>query len=251
MISSNRELKARARCLLPGHYSVLIISLLTAELLFSVTAGIFTTTGAGNSILISILSTLIIWLLYGVIHAGLHWQQLNLVRERKVRIADIFYCFRAHPDRAIIITFLLILINVVLSLPAIAVIFFFVRNYAPVSLIGQELVITIPPLREAVIMLGILLIWLIVIAAVNLHYAMAYYLFIDDPENGAVATLRQSRTLMQGHKFRLARLFLSFAGLILLGILSLGIGLLWVFPYMSASETCFYQELIHSSEGLE
>jgi uncharacterized membrane protein len=49
---------------------------------------------------------------------------------------------------------------------------------------------------------------------------------------------------MNGNKFRLFKLYLSFIPLILLGIITFFIPLLWVNAYMEASQAAFYQDLI-------
>ena len=46
-----------------------------------------------------------------------------------------------------------------------------------------------------------------------------------------------------GHRFDLFWLYLSFIGWALLCILTFGIGLFWLIPYMSASEIGFYEDL--------
>ena len=49
--------------------------------------------------------------------------------------------------------------------------------------------------------------------------------------------------MMKGHKFDLFFLHLSFIGWIILAVLSAGIGLFWLVPYIEASEAAFYQEV--------
>lgn len=55
--------------------------------------------------------------------------------------------------------------------------------------------------------------------------------------------ITEIRKLMDGHKWRLFLLNLSFVGWYLLGILSLGIGWLWILPYRNASLVAFYQDI--------
>ena len=49
--------------------------------------------------------------------------------------------------------------------------------------------------------------------------------------------------MMDGHKMDLFLLILSFIGWFLLSILTLGIGLLWLIPYMYTSIAHFYEQL--------
>ena len=83
------------------------------------------------------------------------------------------------------------------------------------------------------------------IGAIVLSYAysMVPYLLRDYPELSAREALRTSSQMMKGHKWDLFVLDLSFIGWILLGIMTAGIGLLWVAPYMDTTHAAFYEDL--------
>jgi uncharacterized membrane protein len=49
--------------------------------------------------------------------------------------------------------------------------------------------------------------------------------------------------MMKGHKFDLFWLWLSFIGWWFLGLLTLGIGYLWLSPYVTTSTASFYEEV--------
>ena len=74
-------------------------------------------------------------------------------------------------------------------------------------------------------------------------YTMAPYIAEDNPELGPRECLQRSEAMMYGHKMDLFILHLSYIGWILLGILTLGIGLLWVMPWMEMAQAKFYEEL--------
>ena len=74
-------------------------------------------------------------------------------------------------------------------------------------------------------------------------YIMAPYIAEDNPELDPIECLRRSEVLMYGHKMDLFILHLSFIGWILLGVITLGIGLLWVKPWMEMAQVKFYEEL--------
>jgi len=74
-------------------------------------------------------------------------------------------------------------------------------------------------------------------------YRMVFYILIDNPEIGVSEALRQSKKMMYGYKSKLFCLDLSFIGWGLLCILTFGIGILWLSPYMLTSQTIFYEEL--------
>ena len=69
------------------------------------------------------------------------------------------------------------------------------------------------------------------------------YLCLDESSLSAVELLHASRELMKGNCFRLFYLCASFFGVALLGVFSLGIGLLWIVPYMEMTIITFYREL--------
>ena len=74
-------------------------------------------------------------------------------------------------------------------------------------------------------------------------YAMAPYLMAEHPEWGAQECLTRSREIMNGHKWELFCLQWSFIGWILLSLFTLGIGNLFLVPYMQASRAAFYRNL--------
>lgn len=69
------------------------------------------------------------------------------------------------------------------------------------------------------------------------------YLLKDYPRLSVMETLRLSRKMMMGHKMRLFKLQLSFLGWLILCGLTLGIGLLWLIPYMMTTFAAFYQDV--------
>jgi uncharacterized membrane protein len=54
---------------------------------------------------------------------------------------------------------------------------------------------------------------------------------------------RESRQMMVGNKVRMFYLVLTFIGWGILAVLSLGIGYLWIGPYIMETKTFFYLEL--------
>lgn len=74
-------------------------------------------------------------------------------------------------------------------------------------------------------------------------YAMTPYVMNDYPEKAADDCIHESRMMMQGYKWKLFCLDLSFIGWALLCCLTVGIGFLWLQPYIEASHAKFYDEL--------
>ena len=74
-------------------------------------------------------------------------------------------------------------------------------------------------------------------------YSMSMYIRNDQPSLEAGECITKSREMMDGHKWRLFCLDMSFIGWILLCILSFGIGFIWLTPYMQTARTAFYEDL--------
>lgn len=78
-----------------------------------------------------------------------------------------------------------------------------------------------------------------------LSYAMAFYILADDNEKTvkAMEAIDKSKVIMYGYKWKLFCLGLRFFLLALLCILTLGIGFLWLMPYMQVSMAKFYEDV--------
>ena len=74
-------------------------------------------------------------------------------------------------------------------------------------------------------------------------YSLTPYILIDNPELSPREAVRRSQQMMQGQKFNLFYLQLSFIGWSILACLTGGIGFLWLLPYMQTSQAVFYQNI--------
>lgn len=74
-------------------------------------------------------------------------------------------------------------------------------------------------------------------------YAMTPYILVDRPELSVHDAIRLSGRMMSGRKLDLFCLHLSFIGWMLLCILTLGIGILFLSPYMMTAQAAFYQDV--------
>ena len=73
-------------------------------------------------------------------------------------------------------------------------------------------------------------------------YALTPYIIMDEPELTARQAITRSSEIMQGRRWKLFCLSLSFIGWGILSILTFGIGILWLVPYMNASVAAFYED---------
>ena len=74
-------------------------------------------------------------------------------------------------------------------------------------------------------------------------YAMTPFILAENPDMTANEAITASRQLMDGHKVELFWLDLSFIGWSFLCVFTLGIGTLFLNPYMNAAHAAFYRNL--------
>jgi uncharacterized membrane protein len=84
----------------------------------------------------------------------------------------------------------------------------------------------------------------------SLSYSMAFFILRDNPNIKATEAITRSRKMMKGNKWKLFCLCLSFIGWAILCIFSLGIGFLWLTPYITSSIANFYEGLKQNQSAL-
>lgn len=97
-------------------------------------------------------------------------------------------------------------------------------------------------LVELVVIIGcVLFIVPGIIAA--LMFSQTSYILKDDTEISASDAMKKSMAMMQGHKMELFLLTLSFIGWAILACLTLGIGFLFLAPYIDTTLAHYYEDL--------
>lgn len=81
-----------------------------------------------------------------------------------------------------------------------------------------------------------------IIAAIS--YSQAYLIALENPDIDPMEAIRKSKELMKGHKMDFFILNLSFMGWMILGIFTLGLLYFWLIPYMSVTQSNFYNALL-------
>jgi uncharacterized membrane protein len=76
-----------------------------------------------------------------------------------------------------------------------------------------------------------------------LSYSMTFYILAEDDSIGAKQALDKSKLMMYGYKWKYFCLLLRFIGWGLLCILTIGIGFLWLIPYIQISTAKFYDDI--------
>lgn len=234
---SSKELKRLARERLTGHYGLPMGAFVVTQLIIVVINFPFNlslqTNPSNFQMIISALATFIISLLSILLSSGLIYIHLNLARGKESTFSDLFRFFTMRPDRFLLAGLMLIGVIFLIMLPAVictamVIIFDF----------GLWIVLTI-------------VVWMITFIGVfilSYSFGLIYYLLIDRSQASLMDIFRESRRLMKGNKGRMFYISLSFIGMSFLCIFSLGIGYLWVGPYMNQTNVEFYLNVIGETE---
>ena len=92
-----------------------------------------------------------------------------------------------------------------------------------------------------VILWALLLIIPGIIAA--LSYSQIYFILSDNKDIGPMEAIDRSKKMMMGNKWKFFCLLWRFFGWTILSILTLGIGFLWLVPYMHVTFAKFYEDI--------
>lgn len=82
-------------------------------------------------------------------------------------------------------------------------------------------------------------------------YAMTPYILAENPDLSPQQALDKSAKIMNGYKWTLFCLELSFIGWGILCILTCGIGYIWLSPYVAASRAEFYRQVSFTKASFE
>ena len=230
-LKSSSELKAIAKEKSLDKYGTLIFANILIFAIQFIVSALVTVSGPANIFLFCIneLITLVISILVGILVSGKAYLYMNLLYSQAVSTSDIFFGFKQHPNKAVTIQALFVVVDFLVSIPG-TVIFYLSRTNPSSGLLGILFIF---------IVLG-----LIVNVYVSLTYSQAFFLLHDYPDKSAKELLAYSKEMMKGHRFRLLYLHISFIPLMIFGVITLFIPLLWISVYRYATLTAFYQDLI-------
>jgi len=82
----------------------------------------------------------------------------------------------------------------------------------------------------------------------TISYSMAYYIMADNHNIEIMDAIKESKRITYGHKGDIFVLGLSFIGWGLLSCLTLGIGFLWLAPYIATTYSNLYNKLSDTPE---
>ncbi|MBO4902346.1 MAG: DUF975 family protein [Lachnospiraceae bacterium] len=160
---------------------------------------------------------------------GYSYLCLKISRSETAKISDLFFVYKNNPDRVILLYLLSFLIQTLISLPSDVVNYIYEKNPQNVVLYFAGTVLSIASFVLTYIF--------------SLMVSQVFFLYMDDVNRSVPEIFRESIALMKGHKGRLFYLQVSFIGWILLALLTCGVLLFWVGPYMTITFAEFYRNL--------
>ncbi|MCR5789185.1 MAG: DUF975 family protein, partial [Lachnospiraceae bacterium] len=164
--------------------------------------------------------SLIVSLLLALFMTGYKRICLIVARDLKPSLSDLLFPFKYNPDKVILLSFIIWIVSTIGSLTSF--------------LTGSEETGGVSMLDGRVFFAGMVLevVSLALLIAVSSWLFAGYYIYLDDPDRPVVSIIRQSVQMMRGNVLRLIYLTLTFTGWFLLVILTYGVALLYVAPYM-------------------
>lgn len=244
------ELKNLAKDTLQGKYgaAVLILflySLITngaslfINLLSNTTAATaYTMTGSPTSVtvigIVFEIVNLAAVLILGILQAGVALFYLNIACGQPYNTGDLFYGFKRDSGKTLILSSAVGLCNAVCLYPC---------QYCLSAYINS---------RDAMMLYAAFIAMVVgfcVYIPVSLGLSQVFYLMLDYPDYSAKETLALTFRVMKGNKRRLFFLQLSFIPMMLLCVLSFGIGFLWLNPYMQMTYTYFFLDIMNPAEN--
>ena len=233
---SRSELKRLAREALLGNYTVLILALLTTSavptmLLTPFSIGL---TAEFNFAMVTyLLAAILVKVLCGLFSVGVERMQLLLAQEQQISYMDLFWAFRNKPDRFLMAALLLVAVLCIPAVPAAAGVVWLVNT-------GET--------AGYWISAAVLLLFFLLELYILYFFDLVYLYFIEQEEITVIQGVRAVIALLRGNEKRLFALQLGFLGWQMLGVLSFGIGMLWIQPYITQTTVNFYLDL---TGGLE
>ena len=236
MIGNRRYWKACAKQFLSGKWGIAILAMMAAPALNTIGTMAAIKLFPGDSFLAWLLGEaflFIVSLLSMVISTGYNFMLLNMARGREYRFGNLIYMFKKGSDGVLSAALIMALIDTVLMIPF----YYMVNMTAPAAETMEAVLEWSQPIMYSALAATVLGV------VIKLPFAMAFYILADNPHMKGREALKKSASLMKGHMMQYLVLQISFIPLMFLSILFLYVGLLWVMPYIYATNTIFYMDV--------
>lgn len=227
-----KELKRIARGNLQGHFLNLIRVFVFCQLIVSLIEMPFSMmtneVQFSTSNIIYYIATILIGIASVVLTAGQYRLHLKLARSGEMHLSEVFIPVRYHANQFILTELILFGISLITLLPMFGGIF---------------LVYTDGTIQDYILALVAAIISMIMGLYISLTFDLVYFVMIDNENLSMLQALKYTKNMVTTHRKRYLYMQASFLGMLLLVILSFGIGILWVEPYMVQTTTLFYLDV--------
>lgn len=235
-MTPRRELKRYAKQAMSGKYGTVILAFVVVQALSLISGMISSSLFPGTEtidIVMGYAFSFILTLLINVISAGLNYMYLNIARGRAYSLNDLIYFYKNHPDRVLVATFFLAVLNFLTMLPY--------TIYGNTAEIGDTIESQIVWLYTSILLM---LVGVLIFQVLVIPLEMTYFILADKPDIKGTEALKESIEMMHGNFGKYLLLKLSFVPLMFLSVFTFYIALLWVLPYMEMTEVMFYRDLL-------
>lgn len=230
--ASIASLKDLAKDKLSGfHKTGLLLILLSNIFVVSVTGTVESFfTGEGMTVvIISSIVVLFFAIFAGVLNMGMKYGYMKIYCGERPFLSDLFYGYSNNSKDFLVVSGINNVVDYLISVPA--------------QILFAKYIQTQDILYVKAILVS-LVVDVVLLFAVIMPLSQSAYLLIDFPELTAKEAIVKSMRLMKGNMARYFGLMVSFLPHLLLCALTLGVGYLFVSPYIQMSLTCFYMNLV-------
>ncbi len=192
--------------------------------------------------LISILSIIIgIPLAFGLIASF-----FNIYNNKRTNVFDFISLGFSHFGKAWSIffhTLLKMIVPIIMIFCSLIIIAIALSSLIVSIVIKSSVMLTLILSLIIFIAFGVYIAGLIILIVKSYFYPLSYIIFAESPELSTREILSKSETLMQNKRAKLFILQLSFIGWFILSFFTLGLGFLWLIPYIQFSTFAFYKNV--------
>ncbi len=241
------DIHQQSKDLLAGNYQSVTLFILSyyiitsvAEMILTSLAGsmvqgickLFGITGMATEVVFFPL-TIILSAALGIFNVGVTLYFLNLTCKKCYHSSNLLYGFQTNPGKSFLLSLVVTLVSALCLFPfrILAMQLQYGQTIAWSDLLLSYLVGT--------------LVYLLLSAGIS----QIYFLLLDFPDLSVKKILCKCWQIMKGAKWDYIKLQFSFLPLLLLGVLSLGIGLIWVLPYLHTASAVFFLNLMDSEQA--
>ncbi len=249
-----RNLKSRAKAQLKGRWCKVIIALMIIGILVTgsiVAVEILAEKYIGIEYLDFVFGLLLSLLLGGAYRVGVAGYMLDFVNHGQSKIGHIFGGFKHYFSNFSTwlwyvlfgtIWYILVILGVVAGFVGMFAVLG--NNFASISMD------TVNPASLLLIFPLIIVMYVIIFGGLTIFYnkiysyAAMFYIKAANQKMSGLESMNMSKKVMRDHRWQLFGLHMSFALWIVLSILTLGIALIWVIPYMQVTQANFMYPIL-------